>query len=115
MNSFFLRAPDEGGKRRDERRGGGRMLQTGVVSNLGVVVDISAGGMRVLASRRYHGERKIRLLHTDGELRLKATVVWTRRLGLWRHEVGLRFINLDAATAAKLTVIGCTHGLRDAL
>jgi c-di-GMP-binding flagellar brake protein YcgR len=105
--------PAEPGMPVNERRMRGRMRQQGVTCNLGVVVDLSAGGIRVLSSRKYSGQHEIRLQAQDEKMTLSAEVVWTHRAGFRRHFLGLKFINMQADDVRRLTTFGIAHRLRE--
>ncbi len=77
----------------DERRAQIRVPQSELHCSLGPVLDITSAGMRVMC-RRTPKENWIKFdLNTTVEpLPVRAKVVWAKRLGFRKHEVGLRFI-----------------------
>ncbi len=99
-----------------DRRRHGRITQQQLRSSIGPVVDLSAGGMRVISDRRLKGELTVVLYHEIGlELALQARVKWRRRIGFRQHMIGLEFFNLtpnDARQLAKIGMIAQT-GLSD--
>ncbi len=101
--------------RRDGRRVPGRVPQELLTCNLGPVIDLSSGGMRVLATRPRAGTFDIRLQGGDLNLALHARVAWTRRLGFRRHEVGLSFVDLDEDVGKVLARISTDHRARSAV
>ena len=80
-----------------DRREHGRLLQEAVTSNVGRVIDLSAGGMRVAAhSTPLVGSFlnvTIDCLGTTVDLR--AELVWVRKSGWFRREAGYRFIDVS--------------------
>jgi c-di-GMP-binding flagellar brake protein YcgR len=98
-----------------DRRSHGRLLQEGVSCNLGVVLDLSAGGMRVLSTKATEGLKEVRIKSFDAEVIVHADVVWCKRLGFRRHELGLRFKELEKKTQQTLTNIAMTNRLRQAI
>lgn len=101
--------------RRDGRRLPGRMPQESLQSSIGPVLDLSMGGIRVLSTRPYHGDLRICLWGMDVEVSLEGRVVWSRRLGFRRHELGLVFADVDDDVARILTRIGTLHASRRAI
>ena len=95
--------------RRDGRRIPGRVPQESLMCSLGPVLDLSVGGMRVLSVRSQTGALRIFLWGMDVELTLEAKVVWSRRLGFRRHELGLSFSEVDKDVKSILERIAVTH------
>ncbi len=73
--------------------------------NLGHVLDLSSGGVRVLSRRKLSGGYEITLFDGDGGVRIKGKVTWSKRHGLFKHEIGLRFVDVPSDVAAKLTTL----------
>ncbi len=78
-------------------------------SSLGEVIDISAAGMR-LAHRgvprlAVGAAADVTLAFASTEVRLRARIVWMRRTGFRRHEIGVEFCQPDEKTRACLTEI----------
>ncbi|MHC5005467.1 MAG: PilZ domain-containing protein [Planctomycetota bacterium] len=96
---------DSSGNGGAERRVHGRRRQQMLMSSLGPVLDLSLGGMRVTATRRLRGSRTVHLMTDEGPVPVKTEVAWSRRTGFMQHEVGLKFVELDALTAKALTAI----------
>lgn len=92
-----------------EVRRHGRLRCNMLNSTLGEVLDLSAAGLRV----RHRGWPRITvgeivplvLSVASSEVRVEARIVWMRRTGFRRHEIGVEFINLDAATRSCLSDI----------
>ena len=74
-------------RRRCGRFSSGRSLRC----NLGAVLDLSRGGLRVLSRRRLDGERLVELFTVDRRLQVPANVIWCDRVGFRKHLVGLEF------------------------
>lgn len=88
---------------RTERRRCGRLVQESLASNYGPVVDVSSEGLRIRCLRVPTLSRGIELTGlVGGTLRLEGEVVWSRRNGLLRSEVGIRLKNLDVDARNKL-------------
>ena len=94
------------------RRAYGRLRQEALDCNLGVVLDLSLGGMRVQCNRPPKGEIDVELRGSEVKLRLRAQVVWARRVGFRKYEVGLNFLRLPAETIKQLTRISLNHRVR---
>ncbi len=101
--------------RRDGRRLKGRLPQEGLNCNLGPVLDLSSGGMRVLAKRPHHGELTVYVNGFDLTLRLQANIVWCERHGFRCHEMGLEFLYVDEEMARVLSRISRMHRKRRAI
>lgn len=92
-----------------EVRRTGRLRCNMLECTLGDVIDISAAGMRV----RHKGSPRfavgeciaLSLVFASAEVRLETRVVWMRRTGFRRHEIGLEFSRLDSQTRDGLVEI----------
>jgi hypothetical protein len=76
----------------------GRLLCQDISCSLGAVLDISASGMRVRSGTKppLSGQQLTLTLETlDACVLISATVVWSRRSGIFRHDVGLEFGELS--------------------
>src|SRR5262245_19487678 len=102
---------------REGRRAPGRVSQEQLGSSLGPVLDLSTGGMRVLAIRPPPPEESlvVRLLSGTVCLDLTCRVAWSRRLGFRRFEVGLSFADVDSEVARILSRISMDHRARLAI
>lgn len=94
-----------------DRRTRGRVLQQGVISNVGVVIDISGGGMRVLHTKPLEGQHEVEITTESETLKLVAQVVWCKKIGFRRQMAGLRFVNIDEATVRSIARIAAAHRL----
>ncbi len=88
-----------------ENRSAGRVHAGQLKCNLGRVFDLSSGGVRLLSRRKLRGWQEITLLDKDGGLRIEAEVRWSKRHGLWKHEIGLEFLNVPSDIAVRLTTL----------
>lgn len=90
----------------DERRKFGRLKTDGTDSSMGQVLDISAGGMRVVrkGALPVHEGEKFRVdLQVDKEvIELDVLVCRVRKLGRRKFEFGLEFINLADEDRSRL-------------
>jgi len=100
---------------RDGRRIPGRLPQEQLVSSLGPVLDLSAGGMRVLSTRPLLGTKDIGLRGGDFSVKLSTKVAWSRRLGFRRHEIGLTFLDVDEELGTMLSRISSDHRSRSSI
>ncbi|MCZ6494399.1 MAG: PilZ domain-containing protein [Planctomycetota bacterium] len=101
--------------RREGRRVPGRLPQESLQSDLGPVLDMSSGGMRVLGTRPYQGEFRIEVQGYDVVLALQARVAWVQKLGFRRFEIGFAFLDIDEDVALMLTRISTIHRERRAI
>lgn len=98
-----------------ERRGRGRLPQESLQSDLGPVLDLSGGGMRVSTRKAFtKGEQVVIQLHDDTFcLQLKAKVAWIKKGGfLKKQEIGLQFVDLNEELTRALTKICTNHRMR---
>ncbi|MCC6682140.1 MAG: EAL domain-containing protein [Phycisphaeraceae bacterium] len=80
-----------------ERRHFGRIRQEEMRCNLGRVLDVSCGGVRIFTHRRLKGRQRISLVNdTQTMLMLSASVAWCKRLGFREYAVGLQFVDMSA-------------------
>lgn len=80
-----------------QRRRHGRVHCQHIGCSLGPVLDLSASGMRVftlLKPPKVSTNVVVILQSLDGPMDLTCTVAWTRRVGIFKHEVGLEFVDL---------------------
>ena len=84
-----------------DRRKQPRFQTLGLSSPFGQVTDISDTGLRIFRKGKMDlavGQSlRLDLRHPAAELTLEAEVMRIERLGLFRHEVGLRFTSVDSA------------------
>jgi hypothetical protein len=82
---------DDVARAADNREHGRLWLGGHVECSLGRILDISRGGARVLSTQRMEGERLIKINVAGGVLVLPSRVVWCRRRGFRKWELGLEF------------------------
>ena len=92
------------------RREFARFSPRGLNCDLGQLLDISVGGVRLLSKRKRKGTVNLRLWNDETGLVLEAEVVWSRRIRSRQHEVGLQFVNLHTEATKKLAAIVATCG-----
>lgn len=84
----------------------GRFVSRRVSCSLGRVLDLSAKGLRLQrrGGRRIKPDQSlpVTLRGLGMELRIRARVIWSERVGLMRHEVGLEFEDIPPETMPKL-------------
>lgn len=110
MARNFFNEPTERHSTPQSRRRFGRIRQESLTCNLGVVHDLSAGGMRVCGRRSPAWDVIVQIRFDGFQLPgpLCATMTWSRRVGLFKHEFGVRFEDPDPEVLRCLTMIaGC--------
>ncbi len=96
-------APRATGAGRADRRGHGRLRGEGALCNLGQILDISAGGMRVLSDSPLKGNQRVAFAHPDrGRLAITARAVWCKKVRRGCFAVGLQFVNVSAEDRREL-------------
>lgn len=85
------------------------------MSNVGEILDLSAGGMRVLARRVPAKAVKVRIEGYKLPGMLVAEVAWTKRLSMFKREVGFRFLAISPEVAQVLTSIAAVNRFRRAI
>ena len=73
--------------------------------NLGAVLDLSLGGVRVRSRRALRGGHMVKLYNSDTSVLLKAEVRRCDRIGLGNYEVGLEFIDVSPNVAENLRML----------
>jgi hypothetical protein len=84
----------------------GRVVCQEIRCSLGVVENLSAGGMRIRTSSRTPepGSTFTLCLNSlDGELLVPCRVSWKRRVGFFKHVVGVQFVNLPEDAQRAIT------------
>ena len=80
--------------RNDDRRSSGRMRQESLACSLGPVIDLSAGGMKILSRKVPTGQLIIDIFSSEDSIRVTGEVSWVKKTGMFQpKEVGIRFIN----------------------
>ena len=92
----------------DNRRAEVRFNPNGLNCDLGELIDISAGGLRLMSKRKLNGTVTLRLWNDVSGLVLQATVVWSKKIKMRKHETGLEFIDLKPDTMRELALIVAT-------
>lgn len=87
------------------RRRFGRLNCGWVHCNLGRVLDLSAGGMRLLSDTELAGEVDLELRQREERLMLRAEVSWSKRSASGGFEIGLDFFPLTEDDARLLSTI----------
>ena len=77
--------------------------------NRGCVMDLSTGGMRLLAKRRLRGKVPISIWDRHRGVKLTGTVVWSKRIGFRQWMIGLSFGELDASTRRDLATLAADN------
>ncbi len=97
---------------RDGRRVPGRLPQHMLACDLGPVLDLSTGGMRLLSTRHLSGHVVARLRGDQHDLKIPCQVAWIKKLGFRRYEVGLTFLDLEDGVTSLLARIATDHRAR---
>ncbi len=83
------------GKEDSRRRRHHRVKGRGAVnSNLGRVLDLSGGGLRVLGKKKADGQGRVELISAIDSVVFPARVVWCHKVGFRKYVIGLEFIDL---------------------
>ena len=98
----------------EKRRRSGRLALEQVCCDLGAVLDLSSHGMRVRARKSLQeGDIRVVILEgLGGTLGMKSRVVWIKRNGMFRHEIGFEFMDVDPDLARKLTQMAMANRRR---
>ena len=96
------------------RRSSGRLDQDTLSCQFGPVSNLSAGGMRMTSRRVPQGEFDIHLYSIGEVVEVRARVAWSKRLWLFKYEIGVEFVDVDAETAKKLTRLATSCRVRRA-
>jgi hypothetical protein len=90
----------------DPRRRSKRHEVDSLSCDLGTVLDLSTGGMRVACAGkpplRVGQGGRIKLRIPEGSLAITGRVVWLRRTGLRRYQMGIEFLNVKKSVATAL-------------
>jgi len=97
----------------DGRRSHNRLSLESVRSNLGLILDLSKGGMRV-QSRRVPEDSIVDVEISDDEdtLLLRAEIAWSKKIGFRRNEIGIKFLELTPELEARLTQLATRNRVR---
>lgn len=91
------------------RRAQPRMRQETLHSSIGQVLDISAGGACILVPSRLEGLIQFRIFDAVESVMVRAEVLRVRRVGLFKREIGLRFVDLTPECNAALARLAMAH------
>ncbi len=90
-----------------EFRRHGRLKRPDLHCSAGVVIDLSAGGVRLLSKRPLKGTTRITFDMAEQEhIDAECKIVWCKRVGFRAFLVGLQFQNLPIASAKRLLQYG---------
>src|SRR5688572_28143642 len=104
-----------GARQINERRESNRVRQQGIQCNLGVVLDISPTGLRVLSTSSLSGDVSVALDGGEVHVMVHGIVAWCRRIGFRKYMAGLRFPDVDSAEAELLMRIAAAHQVSTAI
>jgi hypothetical protein len=98
----------------EKRRRSGRLALEQVRCELGEVLDLSSHGMRVRSRKAFRvGDVRVIVIEgLGGTLGMKSRIVWIKRNGMFRHEVGFEFMDVDPDLARKLTQMAMANRRR---
>lgn len=71
----------------------------------GLIIDLSANGIRLLSKRRLEGFVDVRLWNDRQGLAQRAEVIWSKRVGFRQWESGLQFVNYGPESTKLLAEI----------
>jgi hypothetical protein len=94
------------------RRHHGRLLQQNLDCSLGQVIDVSAGGMRVISSQVASGDVRVEIPAREPRIRIPARIIWTKDMGRGQWEVGLQFVGMTPEISKQLSALALSYGLR---
>lgn len=96
----------------DGRRFQARLAQESLRTNLGIVLDLSMGGMRIRCTKAPAGTMDVELADDEETMQLRAEVAWVRRVGFRKHEAGLKFVDITAEQALRLSRLAMRNRMR---
>ncbi|MHC4948311.1 MAG: PilZ domain-containing protein [Planctomycetota bacterium] len=96
------------------RRRTGRLGLEGVRCDLGEVHDLSCSGMGIVSRKglRVGTETPVVIMAGPDNVLVRARVCRAKKLGLFRHELGLEFVDVTDETRDRLTGIASIHRMR---
>lgn len=97
------------------RRRFGRLPQETLKCNLGTVLDFSAGGMRVLCRKLPPTRTEVQIGGYELPGRLIGLLVWSKRVGLFKYEVGIQFDKLTPEMSSMLLHIAAANRKRQVI
>jgi hypothetical protein len=95
------------------RRRRGRLGQEAVISDIGSVIDLSCGGMRVKNAKIPKGEEfPIRIMGLGVDLTVRGRLAWIRKRGMFSKEAGIEFVDVTPEMARQITALGMNNRRR---
>ena len=88
------------------KRRHGRLRPGMMWCNLGKVLDFSASGLRLATKHNLEGEQVVVIKANEQSMLLHGTIVWARKLGFRRYQVGIEFADVSPQDLAKLRNMG---------
>jgi len=99
-----------------DRRAHARLIQEELHCNLGEVIDLSLGGMQIRCTRVPKDKLvDVELIHQADTINLKAEIIRSSKAGFRKHEIGLRFLDVNQETAKLLSQVSLCHWVRRTL
>jgi hypothetical protein len=86
-----------------DRRKYGRLKVSRLGCNIGTVIDLSGGGLRIRCSTRLSSQMDVKLWTAKRQITVPAKVAWVRRIGFRKYEIGLEFRDLSPDTQLDLS------------
>ncbi len=90
----------------------GRVRLHLIESSLGTIVDLSASGMKILARSKPPVQKgatvPLRIEGVNGPFVVMSKIVWVRRVGIFKHEVGVTFEDVNGQVRKSLSEIAAT-------
>ena len=86
-----------------DRRRFGRFKGTRLGCNIGRVIDLSGGGLRIRCSTRLSSQMDVKLWTAKRQITVLAKVAWVRRIGFRKYEIGLEFRDMTPETRKDLS------------
>jgi hypothetical protein len=81
----------------NNKRRHGRVNCQEVTSSMGAVLDLSASGMRIQTRRKPPDQGEIldlTVTGTEGPCLFRVKVMWAKKLGFMKHEIGFTFVDV---------------------
>jgi hypothetical protein len=103
---------EQGRAAKSGRRRTGRLETESVASNLGAVLNLSSGGMRVLCRKVPRNPVGVELIGCGAHLKLRGEVAWVQRVGFFQKVVGIHFVDLTQEQTNLLTSLAMTNTVR---
>jgi len=97
------------------RRRHGRLEQEAVRCSLGHVVELSASGMKIRCRKVRRDVVDVHIWGLGSELTVKGRIVWSKRIGFFKHEAGVQFLDMTPELVRKVTTMGMTNRDRRAI